>query len=124
MNKLILALFLISSTTIFSQEVNPGGVTGTRVWLKTVFNEENGEYVWRDFSCDTIQVNHQVNYDAPSDNEVININFNQSLKISNKLTSEILLTKSNLSQATIIGVFGKRNNFVYNYHRWSISYSW
>lgn len=109
--KLLLLLLVASFNTFYSQEVSPGGVTGTRAWLKTGLNEDSGEYEWQNFSCDSIQINHQTNLDAASDNEVININFNPSLKLSNKLTSEIKLDQSNLSQATVIGVFGKRNNF-------------
>lgn len=111
MKKLLPVLFYISFIQVFSQNFDPGGVAGTRAWLKTVYNEKNGEYEWKNFSCDSIQIDNQINLDAASDIEVINLNFNPSLKVSNKLTKHIILDKSNLSQATIIGVFGKRNNF-------------
>ena len=111
MKKLLLALFLILCTVTFSQNYNPGGVTGTRAWLKTSFNEATGEYEWYNVSCDSIQIYNQQNLDSLSDHEVINLNFNPSLKVSNKLTKEIILNQSNLSQATVIGVFGKRTNF-------------
>ena len=111
MKKILLLVLLFLSIKFYGQQVNPGGVTGTRAWIKTAYNQESGEYEWQDVSCDSIQVNHQENLDATSDLEVININFNPALKLSNKLTSDLILDKSNLSQATIIGVFGKRSNF-------------
>ncbi len=110
--KALLMLFLVSSKWVgFSQQKHPGGITGTRAWLKTTYNDSKKEYEWKNFSCDTIEVNNQINGNAQFDHEVININFNPSLQVSNKLPADIVLNTTNLSQATVMGVFGKRRDF-------------
>ena len=109
---LLMPCFFVSAFVLYGQQLpHPGGVTGSRAWIKTAYNKNLDKFEWKDFSCDTATVNNQVIQNGQFTQGVIHLNFNPTLQVSEKLNSDVILNKTNLSQATIIGVFGKRRNF-------------
>jgi len=97
------------------------------VWYKTVpvTSDINGRYKWKDFSPNNVAlVKYSTNgatteYSVGRDS-IMNYNFNPAIDLSaGNVSKEIMLVKSNLAQATIIGVWGSKketttaDNFVF-----------
>ena len=91
------------------------------VWYKTVSvtDDINGRYKWKDFSPNNVQlVKYSTNgttteYTVGRDS-VMNYNFNPAIDLSaGNISKEIILGKSNLAQATIIGVWGSKKEATY-----------
>lgn len=112
MKKTLLFLFSVSVLAAYAQ--SPGGVSGTELWYKTVPITSNlqGLYHWQDHSGDSVilyqqqQTGYKSTEFTQARNTLHTINFNPALNLSEGLFKKsALLSRSNLSQATIIGVF-------------------
>lgn len=112
MKKTLLFLFLIGALSVYAQ--SPGGVSGTELWYKAVPVTSNlqGFYRWQDHSGDSVKLNlHRLS--GPETTEFTQsrtslhtINFHPALSLSEgALDKSAYLAHSNLSQATIFGVF-------------------
>jgi len=103
--------------------INPDGTIAPNVslivpavWFKTmpVTADINGSYKWKDFSPANVPlVKYATNGTAPEytvrRDSIMNYNFNPALDLSSGNTSkEIVMDKSNLAQATIMGVWGSK----------------
>lgn len=95
---------------------SPGGVSSPEIWFKSVPQTKNlqGMYVWKDFSGDSTSLRR---YDsrgplygteyALTRSQVRTYNFNPAMDLSEVYASkQFLINKTNLSQATIISVWG------------------
>lgn len=111
---LYLLSFLINTSLLLAQ--SPGGISSPVLWVKTVpvSTNLNGQYRWQDFSKDLTLLRQ---YDAQGAShgseytlirsKVRTYNFNPAMSLSDdQVGKEILIKGSNLSQATIIGVWG------------------
>ena len=91
------------------------------MWFKTVpqTSNLNGAYLWKDVTGNASKV---MKYNASGDkgsevlltrDQVKTYNFNPAMDFSsdNKISKEILINKSNLAQATIIGLWGQKQDF-------------
>ncbi|MDP4272408.1 MAG: hypothetical protein Q8909_20145, partial [Bacteroidota bacterium] len=97
-------------------------------WFKTVpaTNNLNGYYIWKDVTGNNAKMlkysslgaGHGDEYQVKRDT-MRTYNFNPAMYLpAENLTKEILISKSNLSQSTVIGVWGSKedldkNNFVF-----------
>jgi hypothetical protein len=117
---LLVVAFLLSSVSAMSQ--SPGGIKSPEAWFKVVptTNDLQYTYKWQDFCGDDIKLN---NYDsrgagygtefvspsrASTQMRVQTYNFNPAINFTeaNYSSKEILLSKTNLSQGMVIGVWG------------------
>jgi len=103
--------------------INPDGTVAPnisliipQVWFKTipVTGDINGRYQWKDFSPNNVPLvkyttsGTGAEYTVAKDS-VMNFNFNPAIDLSSgNISKEIMLGKSNLSQTTVIGVWGSR----------------
>lgn len=94
---------------------SPGGVTSPEVWFRTVPATSNlqGYYLWKDFSGDSLRnllydsrgAAYGTEFRQQRDN-ITTFNFHPALDLSDcTVSKEALLRCSNLSQATVIGIF-------------------
>lgn len=114
--------FLLLSVIAFSycfcplaKAQNPGGVQSPEVWFRTFPVSDNlqGYYFWKDLSGDSVKNllydSRGAGYGTEFRQQRTNINtfnFNPALNLSERdMPKEALLRFSNLSQATIIGIF-------------------
>ncbi len=109
-------LLFICLTGLYGQNTSPGGINGAKLWFKTapVSSNLNGLYKWQDFSkdstlllrYDTLGAGQGLEYTLAR-NKIRTYNFNPAIDLSSAYKSkEILIKNSNLSQATIIAVWG------------------
>ena len=93
----------------------PGGVASPEVWFRTVPATSNlqGYYLWKDFSGDSVRnllydsrgAAYGTEFRQQRDN-ITTFNFHPALDLSERtVPKEALLRYSNLSQATVIGIF-------------------
>lgn len=115
--RLIQLLFLLCLTTgISAQTVSPGGVTSPEIWFKTVAQSQDlqGRYLWRDFSGDSVSLRL---YDSRGPlygseytlarGQIRTYNFHPAMDLSEAYAvKQFLINKTNLSQMTIISVWG------------------
>lgn len=102
--------------------INPDGTTLNislvvpEAWFKTIptTTDLNGNYKWKDFSLNNAKL---VNYSEPETSteyavaraSVMYYNFNPAIDLTaGSISKEIKITKSNLAQATVIGVWGTK----------------
>lgn len=114
--------FLLLSVIAFSccfcplaKAQSPGGVQSPEVWFRTfpVSSNLQGYYFWKDLSGDSVKNllydSRGAGYGTEFRQQRTNINtfnFNPALNLSERdMPKEALLRFSNLSQATIIGIF-------------------
>lgn len=100
---------------------SPGGVTSPELWFQTkpTGADLNGNYRWQDFSGDNLRLNVYDSRGAAygdefSNSAVRSYNGNPALNMNKLLDSksrEVQLKRTNLSQATIVGVFAPNANF-------------
>lgn len=121
MNKGLTHLLLLSLCTgsLFAQ--SPAGVGSPELWFQArpTSTDLNGSYRWQDFSGDSLRLNVYNDQGAAFGDEFTNnsvryYNGNPALslnKSSDTKTREVRLKRTNLSQATIIGVFAPNANF-------------
>jgi hypothetical protein len=97
------------------------------VWFKTmpVTADINGRYKWKDFSPNNISLikystNGTVTEYTVGRDSIMNYNFNPAIDLSaGNISKEIVIKKSNLTRATIIGIWGTKkevsnsNNFIF-----------
>lgn len=105
--------------TIGSVVVNETSYTYPVLWFKTVpvTNNLNGEYRWMDITTNPTTLkkyNFQgtgTEYKLTRD-KLRTYNFNPAMDLTyDNVSKEVLLKKSNLAQATIIGVWGAKDEF-------------
>lgn len=99
----------------------PGGVGSPELWFQArpTGADLNGTYRWQDFSGDSLRLNIYSDQGAAfgdefTSNSVRYYNGNPALSLNKPLDTksrEVLLKRTNLSQATIIGVFAPNANF-------------
>jgi hypothetical protein len=112
--------FLLASLCILAglrgQSQAPGGVSSPALWFKTVPQTEDlqGRYLWQDFSGDSVKLrqynvngaNYGTEFSEPR-NYIRNYNFNPAMDLTELGgDKQFLVSKSSLSQATIISVWG------------------
>jgi len=86
------------------------------VWFKTipVTSNINGRYQWKDFSPNNVQLVKYTTSGTATEytvgrDSVMNYNFNPAIDLSaGNISKEIKLSKSNLAQATVIGIWGTK----------------
>lgn len=112
MKKTLLFLFLTGTLSVYAQ--SPGGVSGTELWYKVMPVSSNlqGYYRWQDYSGDSIKLmqhrltNPETTEFTQSRTSLHTINFHPAISLGEgTLSKSAYLTHSNLSQATIFGVF-------------------
>jgi hypothetical protein len=111
-------LFLFTSG-IYGQ--SPGGVSSPELWFQTrpAGTNLNGSYHWVDYSGDSLRLNVYDASGAAAGEEYTTSTFRSynghpaiSLdKLSDTKTREVMLKRTNLSQATVFGVFAPNVNF-------------
>ncbi|GHT17485.1 hypothetical protein FACS189429_1670 [Bacteroidia bacterium] len=111
-----LLVFLSVLTGLESQTPSPGGVSSPVLWFKTVpaNGDLQGQYIWKDFGGDSVRLRLYDSRGATYGNEyftarnqIRTYNFHPALDLSElNASKQFLLPKSNLSQATIISVWG------------------
>lgn len=94
---------------------SPGGVEGVRMWSEVVPKNFNlmGEYFWKDYSGDSIVSYIQKDSVAIPfySSKIRYINFRPAMQMpGNDQTVWAELKKANLSQFTVLGVWGSLNN--------------
>ena len=109
-------LFISLTTGLSGQTTFPGGIGGAKLWFKTVpiSSDLNGLYRWKDFSKDStlllkydiLGAGHGVEYNLTR-SKIRTYNFNPAIDLAqDHIGKEILIKNSNLSQSTIIAVWG------------------
>jgi hypothetical protein len=103
------------------QAQSPGGVSSPELWFQTQGSGGSltGNYRWQDFSGDSLRLNVYDNRGAGHGDEFSNsavrfYNGHPALDLDKLLdlkSREVLLKRSNLSQATIIGAFAPSSGF-------------
>lgn len=120
--RLKLSSFFISCLSAgFLSAQSPGGVSSPELWFQTlpVGANLNGDYHWVDYSGDSLRLNIYDEQGAESGQEFTTNTFRSynghpaiSLeKVLDGRTRDVMLKRTNLSQATIIGVFAPDNYF-------------
>ncbi len=120
--RLKLSSFFISCLSAgFLYAQSPGGVSSPELWFQTLptGTNLNGNYHWVDYSGDSLRLNVYDNQGAENGQEYSTSTFRSynghpaiSLeKLLDTKTREAALKRTNLSQATIIGVFAPDANF-------------
>lgn len=109
-----LLLFILICGSLSSQ--SPGGVASPEIWFKTVpqTSDLQGRYRWQDFSGDSSVLRLYDSRGPLYGNEytllrsqVRTYNFNPAMDLSEvSAAKQFLVNKTNLSQATIISVWG------------------
>ena len=126
----LLSALFFGAGLLFAQSLStaPGGVKAPEVWFKTVPYDQtdlNGSYEWKDFSGDKVYLTPALTGDNDlilERQEINTYNFNPALSFSGK-NMNIELTKADLSQSTIIGLWGfkkqdsKKDGLLYNVTR-------
>ncbi len=126
----LLSALFFGAGLLFAQSLStaPGGVKAPEVWFKTVPYDQtdlNGSYEWKDFSGDKVYLTPALTGDNDlilERQEINTYNFNPALSFSGK-NMNIELTKADLSQSTIIGLWGfkkqdsKKDGLLYNVNR-------
>ncbi|GAB6119059.1 T9SS type A sorting domain-containing protein [Dysgonomonas termitidis] len=115
----LLLILAICSGSLLAQ--SPGGVGSPELWFRTkpAGTDLNGNYRWQDFSGDSLHLNVYDSRGASYGDEFTNssvrhYNGNPALSLNKLLDAksrEVQLKRTNLSQATIIGVFAPNANF-------------
>lgn len=100
---------------------SPGGVVHPELWFRSQPTgiDLNGNYRWQDFSGDSLRLNVYDSRGASYGDEFTNssvrhYNGNPALsmnKLFDSKSREVQLKRTNLSQATIVGVFAPNANF-------------
>lgn len=100
---------------------SPGGVSSPELWFRTmpVGTNLNGSYRWQDFSGDSLRLNIYDEGGAAFGQEyttstVRSYNGHPAIDLTKLLdtkTREVQLKRTNLSQATLFGVFAPNANF-------------
>lgn len=100
---------------------SPGGVSSPELWFRTmpVGTALNGSYHWIDYSGDSLRLNVYNTGGASAGEEYTTSTFRSynghpaiSLdKLLDTKTREVMLKRTNLSQATVFGVFAPNVNF-------------
>ena len=112
MKKLLLFLLGVAALPLHAQ--SPGGVNGADLWYKAVPATSNlqGLYRWQDFSGDSVALtlrglSSQGNTEFTQSRALLHtFNFHPAFSLSEGLFGKVARMKySNLSQATVIGVF-------------------
>lgn len=112
MKKLLLFLLGVVALPLYAQ--SPGGVNGADLWYKAVPATSNlqGLYRWQDFSGDSVALtlrglSSQGNTEFTQSRALLHtFNFHPAFSLSEGLFGKVARMKySNLSQATVIGVF-------------------
>ncbi len=112
MKKLLLFLLGVAALPLYAQ--SPGGVDGADLWYKAVPVTSNlqGLYRWQDFSGDSVALtlrglSSQGNTEFTQSRALLHtFNFHPAFSLSEGLFGKVVRMKySNLSQATVIGVF-------------------
>lgn len=100
----------------YAQDRNPGGVSGTEAWFTTESHsfDPQGNYHWQDKSGDSTLLQIRSNNDTTeflqSRNIIRTFNFNPAIYIyGGDSLKQANLTKNNLIQSTIIGVFAPKS---------------
>jgi hypothetical protein len=114
MSSLLPALFIFFGLPAQSN-LSPGGVRRPELWFQTVpqGSDLQGRYSWQDFSGDSVKLR---NYDSRGANYgteytiphayIRNYNFNPAMDLTEIIgNKQFMLSKGNLSQATIISVW-------------------
>lgn len=117
--KLLLYLLLLSTTGILAQ--SPGGVSSPELWFQTrpMGTNLNSYYRWVDFSGDSLRLNVYDDQGAAFGEEyttttIRSYNGHPAISLDKLLdtkTRDVMLKRTNLSQATIFGVFAPSANF-------------
>ncbi|MDH6310946.1 hypothetical protein M2451_003810 [Dysgonomonas sp. PFB1-18] len=117
--KLLLFFLTICIGGIYAQ--SPGGIGSPELWFQTksLSSNLNGEYRWVDYSGDSLRLNVYDTQGASAGEEYKTSTFRSynghpaiSLdKLLDTKTREVMLKRTNLSQATIFGVFAPNINF-------------
>lgn len=107
----------LCTASLFAQ--SPGGVSSPEVWFKSVAQTKDlgGNYVWKDFSGDSVRLRLYDTRGPLYGNEyattrslIRTYNFNPAMDLSEVYASkQFLINKTNLSQSTIISVWGPNN---------------
>ncbi|MDR1339122.1 MAG: T9SS C-terminal target domain-containing protein, partial [Prevotellaceae bacterium] len=110
---------LLSAGAVCAQ--SPGGVSSPELWFRTeaAGTNLNGSYRWVDYAGDKLRLNVYDSQGADSGEEYTTGTFRSynghpaiSLdKLLDTKTREVMLKRTNLSQATIFGVFAPSVNF-------------
>lgn len=117
MKRVLLFSFLIGALSAHAQ--SPGGVSGTNLWYKAapVTSNLQGYYRWQDYSGDSVKLGQhrltgsEVTEFTQSRTSLLTINFHPAFSLSEGVFGKsAYLEHSNLSQATIIGVFASLPN--------------
>lgn len=113
---LCLLLPLLAAVGLGAQRLSPGGVTSPEVWFKTVPQtaDMQGRYLWRDFAGDSTVLRlydsrgpQYGNEYTLSRSQIRTYNFNPAMDLSEaNAGKQFLINKTNLSQATVISVWG------------------
>lgn len=112
MKKTLLFLLGMGGLSVYAQ--SPGGVNGTELWYKPlpVTSNLQGYYHWMDHSGDSVKLNQrrlgssELTEFTQSRTSLHTINFHPAFKLSDGMFGKSAYLKySNLSQATIFGVF-------------------
>ncbi len=113
-------LFLLLTACVLHAQ-SPGGVGSPELWFRTkpVGTNLNGSYRWLDYAGDSLRLNTYDAQGAASGEEYTTSAFRSynghpaiSLdKLLDTKTREAFLKRSNLSQATVFGVFAPSVNF-------------
>jgi len=86
------------------------------IWFKTIpiTTDVNGRYKWKDFSTNNVPLvrystNGATNEYTVGRDSVMHYNFNPAIDLTaGNISKEIIIGKSNLAQATIMGVWGTK----------------
>ncbi len=115
MKNYIVILFFIISLAALGQKITPGGVNGASVWLQVVPQTASiyGNYQWFDYSGDSLLVRRYDNRGAAFGEKFLvpqsairTFNFHPAINITDKdFAGEALIPYTNLSQASVFGVF-------------------
>lgn len=104
---LAFSVLLACSTHLLAQ--TPGGVDGVELWFRSepVGTDLQGTYRWKDISGDSTALRLQSGSEFTQERSAMHaINFHPAPNLSAGVTAKFaLLKRSNLSQATIFGVF-------------------
>jgi len=114
-------LLLLSTFSVGLHAQLPGGVSSPELWFKTqpTGTNLNGSYRWVDYSGDSLRLNDYDASGALGGDEYTTSTFRSynghpaiSLdKLLDTKTREVMLKRTNLSQATVFGVFAPNANF-------------
>ncbi|MBO9583457.1 MAG: T9SS type A sorting domain-containing protein [Flavobacterium sp.] len=107
----LLICILVLSFHFSVRGQSPGGISGAQVWFKSN-RLSNGNFGWQDYSGDGSKLNNW-NTNTEYTNAGRYFNFNPSLYLDGG-SRQFFLNNTNLSQGTIIGLFGHSGTY-FNY---------